>query len=147
MTSLITRRSSTRCAPTRFATQASLQSGNLNHNPASTGILLSTDPKAPNRAPRRGSRNRTATPRQNKGDVGASQMQYRIPSCPKFGKNSDCQSQHHAVHYDGPNLNRNLYRLVNRRFVPVLWGGETLSYVDVLWSGIGAIAGFRIANL
>jgi hypothetical protein len=32
-------------------------------------------------------------------------------------------------------------------FVPMLWGGETLSYVGVLWSGIGAFAGLWIANL
>jgi len=31
-------------------------------------------------------------------------------------------------------------------FVPVLWGGEMVSYAGVLWSGIGALVGLWIAN-
>jgi hypothetical protein len=31
--------------------------------------------------------------------------------------------------------------------VPALWGGEMLSYADVVWSGIGAVAGLWVANI
>jgi hypothetical protein len=32
-------------------------------------------------------------------------------------------------------------------FVPALWGGDMLSVAEVLWSGIGALAGLWVANV